>query len=62
MENPRTHPYSHYTSRTTSKSQHPPNSPATNMILTTWSHVLTALFHCSLPPYVLPDCMKWLLR
>ena len=62
MENPRTHPYSHYTSRTTSKSQHPPNSPATNMILTTWSHVLTALFHCSLPPYVLPDCMKWLIR
>ena len=63
MENARTHPYFHYTPRTTSKSQHTPETTAPyTMILTSWSHVLTALFHCSLPPYVLPDCMKWLLR
>ena len=32
------------------------------MILTNWAYCLTALFHCSLPPYILPDCMKWLLK
>ena len=32
------------------------------MILTNWAHVLVALFHCSLPPYVLPESIKWLLK
>ena len=32
------------------------------MILTNWAYVLTALLHCSLPPYILPECMKWLLK
>ena len=31
------------------------------MILTNWAYTLVSLFHCSLPPYVLPECMKWLL-
>ena len=58
----RTHPYRHYTTRTSSKSQHiPPELPKYRMILTNWAYALVALFHCSLPPYVLPDCIKWLL-
>ena len=59
---PRTHPYKHYETRISSKSQHiPPKLPEFRMILTNWAYALVALFHCSLPPYVLPDCMKWLL-
>ena len=59
---PRTHPYKHYETRISSKSQLiPPELPDFRMILTNWAYALVALFHCSLPPYVLPDCMKWLL-
>ena len=59
---PRTHPFKHYKTRTTSKSQFiPPELPDYRMILTNWAYALVALFRCSLPPHVLPNCMKWLL-
>ena len=62
LEDARTHPFKHYVTRTSSKSQLVPKElPDHRMILTNWAYVLVALFHCSLPPYVLPESLKWLL-
>ena len=61
-DDPRTHPFVNYVTRTTSKIQHTPETPPQyRMILINWAYTLTSLFHCSLPPYVMPECMKWLL-